>query len=81
VLAPLTLGVAFAADEHSVQALGPGSEHKPFGKSVGFWRLEGCLDNFGAYRSDHFVEGADELRVPVTDQETERLVPVLEGGY
>jgi hypothetical protein len=58
-LAQDALGMALAANKHPVQALEPGCEHKPFGKSIGFWRSERCIYNFGAHRSDRFVEGAD----------------------
>jgi hypothetical protein len=38
------LRVAFTADEHPVQALGPGCAHKSFGKGVRPGRPKGCLD-------------------------------------
>ena len=47
------LGMAFAADEHPVQALGPGCEHEPFGERVRPGRSEGCLDDLGTDRSHH----------------------------
>lgn len=61
------LGMAFTADEHPVQALGPGCEHEPFGERVHLARSEGCFDDSGAHRPNDFVKGPDELGVPVTD--------------
>ena len=72
--------MAFAADEHPVQALGPGCEHEPFRERVRLGRSKGCLDNPGAERSHHLVKGPDELAVPVTDEEPEGSALVLQGG-
>ena len=47
------LGMAFAADEHPVQALGPGGPHKSFRERVRPGRSEGCLDDLGTDRSHH----------------------------
>jgi len=74
------LSMAFAANEHPVQALGPSREREPFRKSVCLWRSEGCFDNSGTYRSHHLVKGPDELTVPVTDEEAERSSLVLQVG-
>ncbi len=73
-------GMAFTANKHPVQAFGPRCEHEPFGKSICFWRSEGCFDNFGAYRCHHLVKGPDELCIPVTDKEAERSSLVLPVG-
>ena len=62
------LGMAFAANEHPVQALGPGCEHEPFSERVRPGRSEGCLDDLGTDRSHHLVKGANELAVTVTDK-------------
>jgi hypothetical protein len=51
------LGMAFAANEHPVQALGPGCEHEAFGERVRPGRSEGCLDDLGTDRSHHLVKG------------------------
>jgi hypothetical protein len=73
------LGIAFTADKHPVQALGPGCEHEPFGEGVRPGRSEGCFDDPGANRSHHLVKGPDELAVPVTDKEAEKIVPCPPG--
>ena len=74
------LGMAFTADEHPVQALGPGCPHKSFGERVRPGRSNGCLDDSGADRSHHLVEGPDELGVPVTDKEADSSALVLQSG-
>ena len=74
------LEVAFAPDEHPVEALGPRSSYEPFGDRVRPWRPHGCFDNAGADRPHHLVEGPDELGVTVADQEPDGSALVLEGG-
>ena len=61
--------LAFTADEHPVEALGPRRPDKAFGESVRSGRPDGRPDDPGANRPHHLVEGPDELGVPVTDQE------------
>jgi len=74
------LQVPLARNEHPVEALGPGCSNKPFGERVRPRRPHGCLDDPGGDRLHHFVEGTDELGVPVADQEPDGSALVLEGG-
>src|ERR1035438_547598 len=74
------LGMAFTADEHPVQALGPGCAHKSLRERVRPGRSKGCLDDSCAYRSHHLVKWPNELAVPVTDKKAESSSLVLEVG-
>ena len=72
------LEVAFVSDEEPVQTLGPHSANESFGERVrarcAHWRLY----DSGAYRSQHLVEGTNELRVAIADQELVAAMLVLE---
>jgi hypothetical protein len=70
--------MAFSADEHPVQALGPGGADKAFGERVRSWRSYRSADDPGADRPHRFVEGPDELRITVTDKEADSSALVIE---
>jgi hypothetical protein len=78
-LAKDAVGLALAADEHPVQALGPCWAHKSFCERVRPRRPNGCLDNSSAGRAEYFVKGPDELGVPIADQEADGSGLVFEG--
>jgi hypothetical protein len=71
--------VALASDEHPVKALGPRCSDKAFGERVRPRRPYGCPDHPSADRPHHLVEGPDELRVTITNEETDSSALVLEG--
>ena len=50
------LGMAVTADEHPVQALGPGGPHKSFRERVRLRRPDRCAHDPGAGRPHHLVE-------------------------
>jgi hypothetical protein len=53
--------MAFAADKHPVEALGPRGADEAFGEGVRSWRPNRGLDDPGTGRPRHLVERPDEL--------------------
>ena len=72
--------VAFSADEHPVQALGPRCPDKAFGQSVRPRRPDRGADDPGAHRAHHLVKRPDELRIAVTNKEADGSRLVFQGG-
>jgi hypothetical protein len=70
--------MSLAADEQPVEALGPGGPHKAFRERVRLRRSDWSLDDPGADRPHHLVEGTDELSVPVPDEEPHGPALVLQ---
>jgi hypothetical protein len=62
--------VTFATDEQPVEALGSCGANKPLGERVRSRCSDWRLDDPGPARSHHLIEGTDELRITVADQET-----------
>src|SRR3954470_24858332 len=71
-------GVALVVDQHLVGALGSDAANEPFGVAVRPRRPRGSPDHVDAISGEDGVEGAGELRVPVSDQETELRDPIAE---
>ena len=72
------LEMAFVSDEQPVEALAPSSANESFSERGGTRRADWCLDDPSADRGHDFIEGPDEFRVPVPDQELDRAPFVLE---
>jgi hypothetical protein len=70
--------VTFATDEQPVEALRSCGADKPLGEGVRSRRSDRRLDDPGADRSQHLVEGSDELRITVADQEVDNPTFILE---
>src|SRR6266511_1308330 len=67
------LKVLLVPDQCPVQTLGPGGAHPPLGVRVRPRRPWWDLDRLDADGGEHSVEGGGELRVPVTNQQTEPI--------
>jgi hypothetical protein len=74
-----TVQMSITANEQPVQALGPGCPHKPFGERVRSGGTDRGEDDPGADRLQHLVEGTDELRIEVPDQEPYGPALVFQG--
>jgi hypothetical protein len=61
--------VAARKGEGPVQDLGANGAHPALGEGVGLRSTHGCEDHARTLGSEHGVEGARELRVPITDEE------------
>src|SRR6266536_6357122 len=59
-------------DQHPIQALLPDASYPPLRDRVGVRRLDGCLDDLNAVGGEDIVEGAGELGIAVTEQESTR---------
>src|SRR5512133_2590660 len=66
--------MAAAEDEDPVEAVGANRTDPTLGEGVRVRRLNGRADHLDAFRPEDLVERAAELRVPIMDQEPERLV-------
>jgi hypothetical protein len=74
------LEMALALNEHPVEALGPRRPDKALRERVRPGRPDRGLDDPGADRPHHLVKWADELGVPVADQELDGSALVLQGN-
>src|ERR1039457_2955474 len=72
------LEMTLVSDEQPVEAFCARGANEPLCERVGTRRAERCLDHPSANRGDHLIEGPDELRVAVADQELDYSAFVLE---
>jgi hypothetical protein len=70
--------MTFVPDEQPIETLASSRAHEPFGIRVGSRCSHGCLDYSSAQRSHYFVEGSNELRVSISDQELDGAALLVE---
>ena len=72
------LEVAAAEDEQPVEALTTRAADPALGVGVRVRRPDGCADHGHSFAREDLIEAAAELRVAIMDQETDRLLAIVE---
>jgi hypothetical protein len=72
------LELAAAEDEQAVEALATDAADPALGVGVCVRGLDGCVDHGDPFASKDVIEAAAELGVAIVDQETERLLAIVE---
>src|ERR1017187_7455252 len=75
------LEMPLVSDEQPVEAFPTRGANESFGERVGTRRANRCFDDSSADRRHDFIQGTDELRVPVADQEPDEAAFVRERHH